>query len=280
MPSRIPEIVAMPQLTTVILDWAGTMVDHGSLAPLSVFKRAFAEIGLEISDEEAKGPMGLPKWHHIRAVGQLPRVAAAWQQRFGGAFCDDDVDRLHDLFKPMTLTAVARHAELIPGAAALVAELRQRNLRIGSSTGYDRVTMEVLAPLAAAQGYAPDCMVTATDLPIGRPSPMMMWCCFQALQVGAAALAVKVDDTVPGIVEGRAAGSWVVGVTDTGNEMGLSALDLDALPAAERARRAAAIGDRLIAAGADYGIASVAALPAILDQINARLAAGERPRSI
>ena len=38
-------------LKAVILDWAGTMVDHGSLAPLAVFRRAFAGIGVEITDD-------------------------------------------------------------------------------------------------------------------------------------------------------------------------------------------------------------------------------------
>jgi phosphonoacetaldehyde hydrolase len=119
--------------------------------------------------------------------------------------------------------------------------------------------------------------VTATDVAIGRPTPMMMWQCFIDLELGSAAQAVKVDDTAPGIIEGRAAGSWTVGVTATGNEMGLSAKALAALAAAERAGRLAAIGDKLIAAGADYVIETVADLPAILDHIDDRLAAGERP---
>jgi phosphonoacetaldehyde hydrolase len=267
----------MPQLTAVILDWAGTMVDHGSMAPLSVFRQAFAQAGIEIAEDEARGPMGLPKWHHIRAVGRLPRIAAAWQEKFGRPFSDSDVDQLHRVFMPMTLEAVARHAELVPGALPLLAHLKARGLKIGSTTGYDRVTMEALVPLAAAQGYRPDCLVTASDVTIGRPTPMMMWQCFIALELGAAAQAVKIDDTAPGIVEGRAAGSWTVGVTATGNEMGLSADALAALSPSERARRLAAIGDKLMAAGADYVIDSVADLPAILDRIDARLAAGERP---
>lgn len=269
----------MSHLKAVILDWAGTVVDHGSLAPLSVFHRAFREVGIELTDDEAKGPMGLPKWYHIKAVGSLPRVAAAWEARHGTAFSDRDVDRLHALFMPMTLEAVAEYAALIPGTLETVADIRARGLKLGSTTGYDRITMDALMPLAAAQGYRPDCVVTASDLPLGRPTPMMMWQCFLELQLWPAAAIVKIDDTPPGIEEGRAAGSWSVGVATSGNLMGLSHDALLALPAEELQTRRQAASDALIAAGAHYVIDSIRDLPAVLDQIEARLAAGESPAS-
>lgn len=265
-------------LKAVILDWAGTMVDHGSLAPLAVFRRAFGEIGIEITDAEARGPMGLPKWKHIQAVGRMPRVAEAWKQTQGHDFCDADVDRLHALFLPMTLSAVAEHSRLIQGAADVVAGLRERGLKIGSTTGYDRPTMEVLLPLAAEQGYEPDCLVTASDLPVGRPSPMMMYRCFLDLQVWPASMVVKIDDTVPGIAEGVAAGSWTVGVSTTGSPFGLSAKEAAILPPGEFAARRDAVARELRAAGADYVIDSIRDLPPLLDEIEKRLAAGERPR--
>jgi phosphonoacetaldehyde hydrolase len=97
--------------------------------------------------------------------------------------------------------------------------------------------------------------------------------------VWPAATVVKVDDTAPGIGEGTAAGTWTVGVTLTGNEVGLSAADLAALPEADRAVHRARAGAVLTAAGADYVIDSIADLPAVVATIDARLAAGERPPS-
>ena len=46
-------------IQAVILDWAGTTVDYGSLAPVAVFVRLFAEQEVTISAAEARGPMGL-----------------------------------------------------------------------------------------------------------------------------------------------------------------------------------------------------------------------------
>ena len=265
------------KLQAVILDWAGTVVDHGSLAPLDVFRRAFAEVGVEITDAEARGPMGLPKWRHIQAVGQSPRVAEAWRQVYGRAFTDADVDRLHALFLPKTLEAVAARSEMIPGAVETLNGLRERGLKVGSTTGYDRPTMEALLPLAAKQGYAPDCLVTASDLPHGRPSPLMMYRCFIELEVWPAAAVVKVDDTVPGVAEGIAAGTWTVGVSTTGSPFGLSAEDAAALPPAEFSARRKTVERELSEAGAHYVIDSVRDLAPVLDDIERRLAAGGRP---
>ena len=265
------------QLKAIILDWAGTMVDHGSLAPLDVFRRAFAQVGFEITDAVARGPMGTPKWRHIQSVGRLPRISEAWEKIHGAPFTDADVDKLHALFLPMTLTAVADHAQLIAGAAEVAADLRRRGLKIGSTTGYDRPTMETLLPLAAAQGYAPDCLVTASDLPQGRPGPLMAYQCFIELEVWPAAAVVKVDDTAPGISEGISAGCWTVGVATTGSTFGLSQQDAAALPPEAFAARREGAAAELRAAGAHYIIDSIRDLPPLLDEIECRAASGERP---
>ena len=65
-------------LKAVILDWAGTVVDHGSRAPMGAFVRAFAEFGVAVSIADARGPMGMAKRDHIAAMMALPHVAQAW----------------------------------------------------------------------------------------------------------------------------------------------------------------------------------------------------------
>lgn len=265
----------MTGLKAVILDWAGTVVDHGSRAPMGAFVEVFARFGVAITIAEAREPMGLPKIAHIRALGRIPRIAAAWREAHGRDFGDADADAIHEIFVPLNAEVVGDYAALIPGALETVEWLRARGLRIGSTTGYTREIMARLLPLAAAQGYAPDNLVCAGDLADGRPTPLMMYRCFADLGVYPPWTCVKVDDTVPGILEGRAAGTWTVGVSLTGNEVGLSAGELAALPEAERARLEQAARGKL--AGADYVIAGIAALPPVIEAIDRRLAAGERP---
>jgi phosphonoacetaldehyde hydrolase len=138
--------------------------------------------------------------------------------------------------------------------------------------------MDVLEPLAAASGYVPELTVCAGDLPAGRPTPLMMWYAMAKLGVWPAATVVKVDDTAPGIGEGKAAGAWTIGIALTGNAAGLSAEELAALPQAERTRLRdhAAIELR----DADMVIDSIADLPEAVAAIDARLAAGDRPGGV
>ncbi|RAI59908.1 phosphonoacetaldehyde hydrolase [Roseicella frigidaeris] len=259
----------------VVLDWAGTVLDHGSLAPMGAFVRAFAEFGVAVSIAEARGPMGMAKADHIRAVGRA--VNAAWRARHGRDFSEADVQAIFTVFEPMNIAAVRDHAALIPGVAPALAALAGRGIRIGSTTGYTRPIMEALAPLAAAQGFAPEVMVCAGDLAAGRPAPLQMWQAMARMGVWPAAAVVKVDDTPPGIGEGRAAGCWTVGVALTGNIAGLTAEALAALPEPERAALRARATAELQAAGAHLVIDSAAELPRAIEAIEARQAAGEAP---
>ncbi len=267
----------MSAIKAIILDWAGTVVDHGSRAPMGAFVRAFGEFGVEIAIADARGPMGMAKWDHIRAVGQAPNVAAAWRARHGRDFNESDVDAIFRVFEPMNIAAVRDHADIIPGAVQAIDSLRAMGIRIAATTGYTRPIMDIVAPIAAERGYAPEFTVCAGDLPAGRPSPLMMWHAMARLGVWPAETVIKVDDTVPGIGEGVAAGTWTVGIALAGNTTGLSAEELAALPEAARAPLRADATRLFTDAGADLVIDSIADLPDAVTRIEAALAAGGKP---
>ena len=268
----------MPELRAVIFDWAGTVVDFGSRAPMGVFVETFRRFGVDLSVEEARQPMGLPKWQHIEALFQNHRIADAWEATHGRRPGKADIDAVFEVFTPMNAKVVSDYATLVPGAAATVDALRARGLGIGSTTGYTRDIMEPLLPLAAAQGYRPDNLVCAGDLPEGRPTAAMMLRCFEELGVSEPWRVVKVDDTDPGIAEGRAAGTWTVAVAVSGNAMGLSAEEWADLPPDERKARLDMAHASLQATGADAVIDSVADLLPVIDDLERRVAAGERPK--
>ena len=56
------------KLEAVIFDWAGTTVDHGSLAPVRVLVQMFAAHGVPISNAQARRDMGLLKRDHIDRI--------------------------------------------------------------------------------------------------------------------------------------------------------------------------------------------------------------------
>ena len=267
-------------IKAIILDWAGTVVDHGSRAPMGAFVRAFAEFGVAIEVADARGPMGMAKWDHIHAVGTTPRVAAAWRTRHGRDFTDADADAIFAVFEPMNVASVVDHAGFIPGALDALAALQARGIRFGSTTGYTRPIMQRLLPVAAGGGYEPEVVVCAGDLPAGRPSPLMMWYAMARMGVWPADRVVKVDDTPVGIGEGVAAGTWTVGIALTGNIAGLSEAELAALPDPERAALRARAGAEMALAGADLTIDGIADLPTAGAEIERRMAEGRRPGAI
>ncbi len=262
----------------VIFDWAGTLVDYGSLAPTQIFVDAFKTFGITITLEQARGPMGLSKRDHIRTLLQDGSLQAQWQKVFDKPSTDADIDAIYERFMPMQIEKVGAYSQPIPGAIETLAWLRARGVKIGSCSGYPKQVMEVLRPLAKAAGIAPDHVIAGDELPAGgRPGAYMALANLLALQVPNVRACVKVDDTAPGVEEGRNAGMWSIGLALSGNEMGYTLADVQAMNPAERETRKAQAVQKLQAAGAHYVIDSVADLPSVIEAIEARLKRGEQP---
>lgn len=259
-----------PGLEAVIFDWAGTTVDHGCLSPLAPFLEVFRRRGVEIDPETARGPMGTHKRTHIERLAALPEVIERWKAAHGKAPSSADVDAMFAEFVPLQIGVLRGFAEPIDGCVEVVSGLRARGVRIGSTTGYTRAMMDVLAPEAARRGFAPDVIVCADEVARARPWPDM--CLQNVVDLGASSVraCVKVDDTVAGIEEGLRAGMWTVGVVMTGNELGRTAADLAAMDPAERAARRAEGYARLSAAGADVVVDGITDLPRALATIAGR----------
>ncbi len=264
------------RLQAVIFDWAGTTVDHGSLAPARVFVAIFERAGVSITEAEARGPMGRAKRDHLAEILTLPRVSDAWQARHGRIPTEADIDQLYRDFLPLQRETLADHADVIPGVPEVVAECRRRGLRIGGTTGYTRSLMDVMEPIARRQGYAPDISICTDDVPRGRPAPWMLFRAAERLDVFPMSAVVAVDDTPIGIEAGRNAGAWTVGITRTGNGLGLSRDEIEALDPRDLAARMAKVAADLERAGAHYVVGSVADLPLVLDDIGGRLGHGGR----
>ena len=267
----------MKHVHAIVFDWAGTVVDHGSLAPMGAFVETFAGFGVDVTIEEARGPMGMAKRPHVAALLALPRVARAWAERHGHPPTEADIDAVYDVFVPKTVAVAARLSQVIPGVAGTVAALRAEGVRIGSTTGYTRSIMAEILPQAALQGFAPDSLVCTGDTAEGRPTPLMIYRTLLDLGIWPAWSAIKVDDTEVGIAEGLNAGCWTVGVAVTGNVFGLSEADTAALSPDDFAHRRAAAVAKLTGAGAHHVVDGVADLLPVVAAIEGRLARGERP---
>lgn len=264
-------------IQAIIADWAGTTVDFGCLAPVMAFQAAFEAFHVPITRAEARGPMGMDKLAHVREVLLNRAVAARWEARHGEAPTEADVRVVYEAYMPRQLAAIRERTKLVPGWLAAYTQLREQGLRFASNTGYNREMAHVIETAAAAAGYRPDHCASADDVRQGRPTPAMALLNASQLDISDVSACLKVDDTVPGIEEGLAAGMWTVGVSISGNAVGVDVDAWSALPGAEQESMRAAACQQLLRGGAHWVIDSVADLPALLPEINARLARGERP---
>jgi phosphonoacetaldehyde hydrolase len=90
-----PQTIHADRLKALVLDWAGTTVDYGSLAPARTLQQLFARVRITVTESETRRDMGLPKKDHIRGILSLPRVRDAWQELRGRVPSEADVDELY-----------------------------------------------------------------------------------------------------------------------------------------------------------------------------------------
>ncbi len=263
----------------LVLDWSGTTVDAYVVAPAVVFVAAFGKQGVEISMAEARGPMGLRKDLHIKALTEDPVIAERWKGVHGKSPGQDDVDTMFADFVPMQLDCLRKYTDLIPGVADVINRLQAAGIKIGSTTGFVRSMVDILEEEAAKQGYKPDASVAGDEVVHGaRPAPHMVYKNLDLMGIHTIQSVVKVDDTVSGIGEALNAGCWGVGVARYSNYMDVDTPEQGAaLSALEIDRRMAKTIDILEKAGALYVIDSLADIEPVIEDINVRLARGEKP---
>lgn len=257
------------KLRAVILDWAGTVVDYGSRAPVAALQSVFTPAGVPVTVAEARESMGIAKKAHIRSILEIERVRTAWISRHGAPPSETDVNTLYERFIPNQIQVLADYSELIPGVRDAVVRMRSRGLKIGTTTGYNRAMLNYLLERAAAQNFTPDCAFCPDDAGAGRPLPWMCYLAAIRLEVYPMAAMLKIGDTPADIEEGRNAGMWTIGITRTGNEIGLTEQEWARLAGVDQERMLRSAERRLLDAGAHFTAPSVAECGPLLDQIEA-----------
>lgn len=262
---------------SVVLDWAGTAVDHGCIGPAAVFVDVFAEHSVYVSVADARRFMGLAKIDHIRSMCSLPSIASAWEEKHGCLPDEKVVSMLYERTAHLMVETISNHSNPISGVIDTIEALKDMGIRIGSSTGYVKEMMDVLVPIARDKGYSPDAVFCSSDVPAGRPYPWMCYLNAVKLQTYPMEAMVKIGDTIADIEEGLNAGMWTIGITRTGNELGLSEDEVDALAPETLKKRLNEIEKMFRDAGVHYTVEQTADVIPVIQEINQRLKSGEMP---
>ncbi len=258
----------MNKIECVIFDWAGTTVDYGCFAPVAAFVKAFTELNINVTVEEARGPMGMTKIDHIRELFKLESITEQFTKLYSRDWTEEDVVAVNKNFEKHLFASLSEFTTPIPYALETVDKLRQAGLKIGSTSGYTAKMMDIVVPGAKNNGYSPDCYVTSDGLPAGRPLPFMIYQVMINLAVASPKSIVKVGDTISDIKEGVNAGCWSVGVVMGSSELGLSQDDAQTIDKDLLNTMIEDVKAKFTAAGAHYTILTLEELPALLERIN------------
>ncbi len=267
------------EIKGVVLDWSGTTADAYVIAPAVVFVEVFHRQGIEISMLEARGPMGLRKDLHIEQLTLDPVIRERWKGVHGKYPDSTDVEKMFADFVPAQVACLPEYTELLPNVAEVTQRMQKNGIKIGVTTGFLRVMVDVLLKDAIKQGFKPDVTVAGDEVENGaRPKPFMVYKNLDLMDITPIESVIKVDDTVGGVGEGLNAGCWTIGVSRYSNYMNINTLDEEAtLSTEEIERRHNQSREMLQKAGAHYVIDSIADIEDVITDINARLARGEKP---
>lgn len=265
------------KLELVVTDLAGTTVDFGSCAPAGAFIELFRRHGILATLEEAREPMGLHKRDHIARMATMPSIQNQWVALRGGACTSRDIDEFYREFIPIQVAALRQYCGLIPGTQEAIEYWRRQGAKIVATTGYNQEMMGIVLEEAALAGFIPDSAVCAEQLPAGRPAPWLVFRAMQNTGIYPPAAVINIGDTLADVASGRNAGVWSIGVAATGNMVGLDRGGWEALPGRTKEMLLKPAKAKLLEHGAHYAVDGIADCPRILEEINAKLAAGERP---
>lgn len=276
--NSMKEKILKNNIEGVIFDWAGTTVDFGCFAPVNVFIDIFKEKGISVTIKEAREPMGMLKRDHIKAMLEMDSIRKQWKGKFNRDFKEKDIDELYSNFKPKLIESLSDYVTPIPEVVDTVNELRKRNLKIGSTTGYTDDMIEIVLKGAKEKGYEPDFYVTPDSTEsYGRPYPYMIYKNMEALKFSTPSKVIKVGDTKSDIKEGVSSGVWSVGVVIGSSEMGLSLEEFNRLSENQKSKVINETREAFLDAGADFTIKSMKELPDLIDHINKLISEDIKP---
>ena len=255
-------------IDAVIFDWAGTLIDYGCMAPTQVFVQVFKSKEISLSNEEARAPMGLAKRDHIRDLMQLVSIQKQWIQKYERSPSEADMEAIYTELEPVLANVVKNHTTPIHGAVELVNLLQSQGIKVGTTTGYVAEMMDNILPITTARGLVPDSVVNSSEVSAGRPFPYMIYRNCQKLNVFELNRMVKIGDTVADIQEGVNAGMWTIGLTKSGNELGLSLAETEIADPIWLKEKIAIASKKLLDAGADFVVEGVWNCYPILKEID------------
>ena len=189
-----------------VFDMAGTTVsDNNDVA--KAFQKAFAENGVNITEETVNPLMGYHKPLAIRMV----------LEKLGAEFDDDFIEKIHEDFENEMIDfyEYAPEVKPMPGAEEVFEHLKEKGIRIALNTGFSKNIAEtIINRFQWKERGLVDDFIGSDEVEMGRPYSFMIKQLMFNADVDDPMQVAKIGDTAVDIEEGQNAGCrYVVAVT-------------------------------------------------------------------
>jgi phosphonoacetaldehyde hydrolase len=266
----------MNNIKGIILDWAGTTIDYGSMTPIYAMLSAFKHFDIVLDAETIRKYMGLHKLIHIQSMLNEEIVKKQWEDQTNLTL----IELSKAIFAKLLITtreeALIR-SNPISGVVEFMNTMRENDIKFGSTTGYTRVMMNSIIPIAEEMGIYFDSVVTPDEVPYGRPYPFMIYKNAINMETFPLWKMIKIGDTIADIQEGINAGMWVIALTRCGNEVGFDENEIKDIPSDVLSMKINVAERKFIEEGAHYVADSIANTYEILEDINKKIGYGIMP---
>lgn len=274
IPYRLAPIFNGP-IKAVIFDGAGTVCDFGSRLPMIAYKNAFHNYGINITERQARGPMGVDKLTHLKQILNDPDVAKQWRKARGGMPVHGDIMSLFKTYESIQVKLLNEQTKLIPGVIDHMKKLTSLGIKIATNTGYNKAMSDAMHRRMKEQGFEPDFSVNSSDVSIGRPYPYMIFRVMEHFGIKNSSQVIKIGDTPDDIWEGIFAKSWTIGIVNSSSEIGLSYEEWNKLSPERRHNLQITASRRL--ACANYVASDLSNVLSYIFDIDKRMRNGEKP---
>ncbi len=194
----------------IIFDMDGVLADTGPFHKQSWFEVASRE-GFNISDELFRSTFGMQNYAIIRILGgrQLPA---------------EEITRLSEWKERRYRELIADKIELMNGAKALIQDLKSNDFLLAIGSSAPRANLDAVLSRSNIREYF-DVFVTGEDVNNSKPAPDTFLKAAERLKLPPGRCVV-IEDSIPGIQAGKAAGMAVAAITTTRKRQDLKSADI------------------------------------------------------
>lgn len=179
----------------LVADGAGTLFDPGSVLPVYSFQGSFNKVcDIEVEFSTVMKYIGMDKFQHIKNLLYEQEVLEQFVDNFNRQPTDEDAEALYRGFKEQLYPSAVKTEE-IPGVKKAAYELKEANIPLVMTTGYDRTMVnEIIKKLPWLDDVLLDSF-TSSDVKKGRPAPYLIYHAMESAGIEDVSRVVKTGDT-------------------------------------------------------------------------------------